>query len=104
MQPVSTTEAGMQSAGREFQDKAQSFTEQLKAVNGQMAILQGSWTGKASKNFNQAMDNWETAFRNIINELIHMMEVMGVTSAGYKAAEEDAADDAQNFMTALPGF
>lgn len=104
MPQVRTTEEGMQSAAQEFSDKAQTFTGALQNVNGQMGILQASWTGQASQGFNNAMDSWERSFQNVINELINMLDVMGVTTKGYVAAEDDAANTAQSFGAALPGI
>ncbi|MEU5826077.1 WXG100 family type VII secretion target [Micromonospora tulbaghiae] len=101
---VSTTEEGMQRAAQEFSNKATEFTGQLRAVNGQMAILISSWTGQASQGFNQAMDNWENAFQRVINELLNMLEVMGVTTKGYQTAEDEASSVANSFGAALPGI
>lgn len=103
MPRVSTTEEGMRRAAQEFSDKATEFTGSLQAVNGQMAILQGSWTGQASAGFNQAMDSWETAFQRVINELIKMLDVMGTTTTGYLQAEDTASSTASSFGAALPG-
>lgn len=103
MPNVSTTEQGMQRAAQEFHDKANEFTASLRSVNSQMATLQTSWTGTASNGFNQAMDNWENSFQKVINELINMLEVMGVTTKGYIEAEDTAANTAKSFGAALPG-
>ncbi|GIE82932.1 hypothetical protein Aph02nite_88820 [Actinoplanes philippinensis] len=92
----------MQKAAQEFSDKATLFTGDLRAVNGQMAILISSWTGDASRGFNDAMDNWERSFQQVINELLKMLEVMGITTKGYQTAESDAADVAKSFAAALP--
>lgn len=103
MPTVSTTEEGMQRAAQEFSNRATEFTGLLQSVNSEMAALQVSWSGQASMGFNQAMDNWEAAFQRVINELINMLEVMGVTTKGYIAAEDDAASAASSFAAALPG-
>lgn len=100
---VSTTEEGMQKAAQEFSNKATEFNGLLQSVNSQMAALQVSWTGQASMGFNQAMDNWEGAFQRVIGELINMLDVMGVTTKGYIAAEDEASGAAHSFATALPG-
>ncbi|GIE19787.1 WXG100 family type VII secretion target [Winogradskya humida] len=104
MPTVSTTEQGMQRAAQEFSDKATEFTSSLQAVNSQMATLQGSWTGQASAGFNQAMDSWEGSFQRVINELINMLDVMGVTTKGYIQSEDTAASTANSFGAALPGI
>jgi WXG100 family type VII secretion target len=104
MPRVQTTEEGMQRAAQEFSDKASEFTGSLQSVNTQMATLQASWTGQASQGFNQAMDSWEGAFQKVINELINMLDVMGVTTKGYVSAEDDAASTAASFGAALPGI
>ncbi|MFI5934994.1 WXG100 family type VII secretion target [Actinoplanes sp. NPDC051494] len=104
MPNVQTSEEGMQRAAQEFSNKAQEFTGQLQAVNTQMGTLQASWTGQASNGFNQAMDSWEMSFKKVINELINMLDVMGVTTKGYTAAEDDASSTAANFGAALPGI
>ncbi|GIJ50332.1 hypothetical protein Val02_72180 [Virgisporangium aliadipatigenens] len=101
---ISTVEVGMQQAARHFDDTVTEFTGSLRAVNTQMAMLQASWTGRASKGFNQAMDNWEASFLGVINELVHMLAVMGATTQGYIAAEDEAANTAQSFAQALPGI
>ncbi|WP_348651134.1 WXG100 family type VII secretion target [Micromonospora sp. WMMD882] len=103
MPTVQTSEPGMQAAATEFAAKAQEFTGHLRSVNTQMATLQASWRGDASNSFNQAMDNWERSFQVVINQLLHMMDVMGATTSGYRAAEDQAAQSAQSFMSALPG-
>jgi WXG100 family type VII secretion target len=101
--PVQTTQPGMESAARLFSDTAHGFTIELSLVNSNMQALQSSWTGTASSKFNAAMDNWENSFQVIINKLIGLMEVMGVNTKDYVAAEDDAANIAQSFGTALPG-
>jgi len=104
MPRVQTTDEGMQRAAQEFSDRATEFTGHLQSVNSQMAVLQASWTGNASRSFNQAMDNWEASFQKVINELINMLDIMGVTTKGYNQAEDDAAGSAQSFASALPGI
>lgn len=94
----------MQFAIQQFEDKATEFTGLLKNVNTDMAQLQASWTGQASGGFNQAMDNWENAFKNVIDQLINMLGVMGVTTKGYAQAEDTAYQTAQSFGQALPGI
>jgi WXG100 family type VII secretion target len=103
MPVVQTTEPGMQAAAQEFSSRATEFTGHLQSVNQQMGMLQATWTGDASKGFNTAMDSWENSFQKVINELIHMMDVMGVTTKGYADAENTAASAAQSFASALPG-
>ena len=103
MPVVQTTDPGMQAAANEFAAKTQEFTGHLRSVNTEMATLQASWRGDASNSFNRAMDNWERSFQNIINQLTHMMDVMGVTTAGYRAAEDEASQAANSFGSALPG-
>ncbi|MET7747693.1 WXG100 family type VII secretion target [Micromonospora sp. NPDC005367] len=104
MPRVATTQGGMENAAREFADKANEFNGYLKSVNSQMAVLQASWTGKASNGFNQAMDSWEKAFQGVINELVHMLEAMHQNVKGITAAEDQAANTAQSFVDALPGI
>lgn len=101
---VQTTQAGMQQAGQIFAATAENFNSELQRVNTMMATLQTSWTGDASRNFNTAMDSWEASFRVIINKLIHMMDMMGVNTKEYVAAETEAADIAGSFASTLPGF
>ncbi|MFD9895272.1 WXG100 family type VII secretion target [Amycolatopsis sp. NPDC059027] len=93
----------MQHAAQVFGDKASEFTQELQRVNSLMASLQASWRGQASTQFNQAMDNWERSFQVIINKLISMMDVMGVNTKQFVAAEDEAVSAAQSFGTALPG-
>ncbi|MGA5300895.1 WXG100 family type VII secretion target [Nucisporomicrobium flavum] len=101
---VQTSEQGMQAAGQEFSDRATQFTNTLQTINSQMAALQATWTGDASKGFNNAMDSWERSFQKVINELLTMLEVMGVTTKGYRDAEDKAANAAHSFASALPGI
>nr|WP_245722667.1 WXG100 family type VII secretion target [Micromonospora matsumotoense] len=103
MPTVQTSEPGMEAAAKEFASKAGEFNGHLRAVNGEMRTLQASWRGDASNSFNHAMDNWEASFQTVINQLLRMMDVMGATTAGYRAAEEDASQTAQAFSSALPG-
>lgn len=103
MPTVNTADAGMQAAANEFASKAEEFTNYLRGVNDDMQVLQSSWTGQASAKFNQAMDNWEQAFQSVINQLLNMLDMMGVTTKGYRSAEDDAAQTAESFASALPG-
>jgi len=103
MPVVQTSEQGMQAAAQEFSNRATQFNGNLQSINSQMAALQGTWTGDASKGFNTAMDSWERSFQKVINELITMLDVMGVTTKGYIEAENTAASTAQSFASALPG-
>ena len=104
MPVVQTNEPGMQQAAQEFSSRASEFTGHLQNVNSEMATLQASWTGDASNQFNQAMDAWEGAFQKVINELMNMMQVMGVNTQYYQTAESDASSSAASFASALPGF
>lgn len=103
MPQVQTSQPGMQQAAQIFGDRASEFTQELQRVNTMMATLQSTWTGDASRNFNQAIDNWERSFQVIITKLINMMDVMGVNTKDYVASEENAANTAQSFSAALPG-
>jgi WXG100 family type VII secretion target len=102
MPTVNTVEEGMRSAANTFAQTADEFNSHLQSVNNQMATLQASWTGQASGQFNQAMDNWENSFKNVINQLLRMLDVMGATTKGYHQAEDTASNTAKNFMDALP--
>ena len=104
MPEVSNTQSGMESAIREFESKVDDFNGQLKKINTTMSGLQATWTGRASASFNQAMDEWERHLTSVINELIKMLDVMGVNTRGYRDAEDTAANVAQNFSSALPGI
>ncbi|WP_213453723.1 WXG100 family type VII secretion target [Rhizomonospora bruguierae] len=103
MPRVQTADEGMQRAAQEFSSRATEFTSHLQSVNAHMAMLQASWTGTAAQSFNQAMDSWEAAFQKVINELVTMLDIMGVTTKGYTQAEDEAAGTAQSFVSALPG-
>jgi WXG100 family type VII secretion target len=100
---IQTTEPGMQRAGQALSDTASDFNGYLATINGDMATLQASWGGDASSTFNHAMDAWEASFKKVINELLHMLDVMGVNTKMYSQAEEESSNIAQNFATALPG-
>lgn len=102
-QNVQTSQQGMQHAAQVFGDRASEFTQELQRVNTMMATLQSGWTGSASVNFNSAMDNWERSFQVIIKKLMGMMDVMGVNTKDYVAAEDTAVNSAQSFSSALPG-
>ena len=103
MPGVQTVQSGMQAAANEFGNRATEFNGYLRTVNTDMATLQASWTGQASTAFDQAMDNWESSFQSIINQLLHIMDVMGANTSSYRSAEDDASNIAQSFSSALPG-
>jgi WXG100 family type VII secretion target len=101
---VKTSTEGMQQAGQAFADTASDFTSRLQSINTEMATLQSTWTGSASTAFNSAMDAWEASFQKVINELLGMLESMGVNTNEYVSAEDTAANTAQSFANVLPGF
>ena len=100
---VGTTQEGMRAARTEFEGKSSYFSEQLKSVNGEMAVLQSTWQGTASMNFNQAMDNWEGGFTKVINALNSMIESLGGNASLYFQQEDEATSIANSFGSALPG-
>jgi WXG100 family type VII secretion target len=102
MPVVQTNEPGMQQAAQEFANRSSEFSGHLQSVNTEMATLQASWTGDASRQFNNAMDAWEAAFQKVINELNTMMQTMGVNTQYYTEAEDTAASTAASFGSALP--
>ena len=102
-QDVAAATAAMQSAAGMFTERANEFNRYLGNVNEDMLALQGSWQGKASMQFNAAMDQWESAFQTVINELLGMAETMGVNTTVYHQQEDGAVDIAQSFASALPG-
>jgi ESAT-6 family protein len=100
---VGTTQEGMRAARVEFEGKSSFFSDQLKSVNSEMAVLQSTWQGTASLNFNQAMDNWEGGFTRVITALNSMIESLGGNAQLYSAQEDEAASIAGNFGSTLPG-
>jgi WXG100 family type VII secretion target len=100
---VGTTQEGMRSARIEFESKSSLFSGQLSSVNSEMAVLQSTWQGTASLNFNQAMDNWEGGFKRVITALNSMIESLGGNAQLYAQQEDEAASLAGNFGSTLPG-
>jgi WXG100 family type VII secretion target len=91
----------MAAARVEFEGKVQIFNGQLSSVNQEMAVLQGTWDGTASSNFNQAMDNWEGGFKRVITALISMIESLGGNAKLYAGQEDTNANLAQQWGQAL---
>jgi len=100
---VGTTEEGMAAARGEFEAKSSFFSGQLSSVNSEMAVLQSTWQGTASLNFNQAMDNWEGGFTRVITALNSMIESLGGNAQLYTAQEDSAASIAGSFGSTLDG-
>jgi WXG100 family type VII secretion target len=100
-QNVGTTQEGMAAARVEFEGKVQIFNGQLSSVNQEMAVLQSTWDGTASSNFNQAMDNWEGGFKRVITALISMIESLGGNAKLYEGQEDTASNLAQQWGQAL---
>ncbi|BCY07231.1 WXG100 family type VII secretion target [Actinoplanes sp. L3-i22] len=101
---VTTTQAGMQSAGQEFVNKSGDFNGSLKSIDTEIGTLATHWTGTASTNFQNAMASWRSSFAAVISELDHMAEVMGATRVGYGAAEDNATARVGQFGDGLPHF
>jgi WXG100 family type VII secretion target len=104
MPNLRTTEEGMSRAVQLFEATTQEFNGYLLSVNQSWATMQASYGGQSSQAFGQGMDSWEDQFVVVINNLIDMMQKMGVTITSYKSAEEDAAQTANSFTNALPNF
>ncbi|GAA2564455.1 hypothetical protein GCM10010435_41040 [Winogradskya consettensis] len=94
---VSTTTPGMHAAATKLDGTVESYINQLRTVNQEMAALQTSWTGDASTRFNTAMDSWEAGFQRVINALIGLSESMGVNVKLYTQQEEEASQIAGDF-------
>jgi WXG100 family type VII secretion target len=104
MPNLRTTEDGMQRAVQLFESTTQEFNGYLLSVNQSWATMQASYGGQSANAFGSGMDSWEDQFVVVINNLIDMMQKMGVTITEYKNAEEEAATTANSFMHALPNF
>jgi WXG100 family type VII secretion target len=101
---VRTTEEGMRTAVSLFESTTEEFNGYLKGVNGAWATMRADWGGDSSNHFGGGIDAWENQFVVVINNLIDMMQKMGVTIDGYKSTEEEAANSAASFTNALPDF
>lgn len=99
MDQVSVTQEGMTGAAQEFGNVANEFIGYLQNINSEMATLQSTWAGQASGAFNQAMDGWESNFKIIIDQLLGLMESMGVNTQNYTANEEAAVGTAGQWAT-----
>jgi uncharacterized protein YukE len=84
-------EEGMQRAVQLLESTASEFNGYLLGVNRSRATMQAPYGGQSAKAFGQGMDSWEDQFVVVINNLIDMMQKMGVTITPDKTAEEDAA-------------
>jgi WXG100 family type VII secretion target len=101
---LQTTEEGMQLARQAFQDKTTEFNGYLSSVNTQWADLAAVYAGHSANAFGSGIDAWEQQFTVVINNLVDMMDKMGVSIGAYKNAEETAADTAGAFAGGLPDF
>jgi WXG100 family type VII secretion target len=104
MPNVRTAEEGMQRAAQLFQSTTEEFNSYLQGVNGAWATTSVAWGGTSSNNFGGGIDAWENQFVVVINNLIDMMQKMGVTVNDYGNAEMEAANTAPSFANALPDF
>jgi WXG100 family type VII secretion target len=104
MPNVRTTEEGMQRAVQLFQSTTEEFNGYLQGVNGAWATMRAAWGGTSSNNFGGGIDAWENQFVVVINNLIDMMQKMGVKVNEYGNAEMEAADTAQSSTNGLPDF
>lgn len=101
---VTTSQEGMSASGQEFANHVGTFSTYRSNVSNSVDMLLGTWHGQASANFANAMQSWDQTFGNIINDLNHMAEVMGIANRAYTSAEEDAIAQAGNFGNGLPNF
>jgi WXG100 family type VII secretion target len=100
---ISTDTPGMQIARSEFESKTGQFVGELGVVNQEWLALQGLWTGTASRGYGQAMDAWETCFRNILECMGNMIESLGGSAQVFEQQEEINAAEAPAWATLLPG-
>jgi WXG100 family type VII secretion target len=98
---VSIDTEGMTRAVNKLESTSTEASGHLRAVNGQMAALQASWTGDASLRFGQAMNDWEGDFLTVIHKLDHMIEVMTGNASSYDQAADDASAVAGNWAGGL---
>lgn len=99
-----TTEEGMQRAVRLFESTTNEFNGYLQGVNRSWQAMAAVYAGHSANAFGSGVDAWENQFVVVINNLIDMMQKMGVTINLYKSAEEEAASTATSFSNALPDF
>ncbi len=104
MPNLRTTEEGMQGAVKLFEATTGEFNGYLKGVNSSWQAMAAVYAGHSANAFGQGVDAWENQFVVVINNLIDMMQKMGVTISMYKGAEEEAASTATSFSNALPDF
>lgn len=98
---VQTDEQGMQSAGQQMGNMAETFDGYRTQVNSEVEGLMSTWTGSAAQGFSQAMQQWEASFTQIINGLVDMAEKLGQNSSAYTNIEEDNTKIPQNLAGLL---
>src|SRR5262245_20961583 len=104
MDQLNIATPGMVKAAGEFEAATRTATAQLSAIDAEMATLQTFWHGQASFGYVTAMERWEAEFKVIIDQLIHMMEVMGVNTKVYHEAENAAIGHSGSWLGGLEGI
>ncbi len=101
---IRTTQEGMQSAIQKFQSTTDEFNGYLRQENEMISQLRSTYTGDSASSYGTAMDEWENQFSRVINDLTDMMRIMGVNVNQYVQTEEQNANIAKSFSSALPNF
>jgi hypothetical protein len=78
MPNLRTADEGRQRAVQLFESTTQEFNTYLQGVNSGWQALAADHAGHSANVFGQGVDAWENQFVVIINNLIDMIEKMGV--------------------------
>ena len=79
----------MDAAGRHVLDTNQNIQSTLSQLKGNLAPLQGAWTGAASTAFTNLMVRWDDAAQRLNAALESIGTSIQASSTSYQAQEEE---------------
>jgi hypothetical protein len=84
-----------------FESAVRTCAEQMRRVSDNQLQLRNVWQDRSSDAFAMAMDEWESQFTTVIEELAHMVEVMGGNVTACTRHEESAVRTAARWAREL---
>lgn len=107
-QPNSVTVEGMQRAVTNLDTAKSQATSDRSRIEGELAALNGAWTGEAATTFQQAGQAWLENMQTVIQGLEQLSQAMGQGGQSYQQTHQqtvDSASQAQNAIASVrPGL
>jgi ESAT-6 family protein len=98
---IANDAAAMRSAATDFENTVNQCTSVARQMDAQVATLSASWTGNASRAYQNVMDAWGQQFTRVVRALDTMKDTLLQNSSTFQQSDDSAAQAASGIGSQL---